>query len=159
MSQVYTWAVGSYFQKYDANEVKKELDIIEKNDELTAEKVVNYARNKDTYINQMLEWNDSIAGEKYRQQQASSIIGGIRVKFIKDDNDEKDEKEEIEARVFVTTETEKRKSKFKNIFSLTEELDQYALELKSAYKELNSIKRKYKGIVEIQELLKDIPQD
>lgn len=156
MSQVYTWAVGSYFQKYDANEVKKELDIIEKNDELTAEKVVNYARNKDTYINQMLEWNDSIAGEKYRQQQASNIIGGIRVKIIEDDNDEK---EAIEARVFVTTETENRRSKFKNIFSLTEGLDQYALELKSAYKELNSIKRKYKGIVEIQELLKDIPQD
>lgn len=41
---------------------------------LTAESVVAFAKNADTALHQKFEWNDKIAGHKYRLEQAARII-------------------------------------------------------------------------------------
>lgn len=141
----YSWNVTGFY-KQDANEVGRELEKIEV---LIPENVVNVARDENNILHEMFEWDDSIAGEKYRKQQASKIIANISVKVIAEDKPNK------LVRAFVTT---KKNSGFKPIEKVVKDVDQYALLLDKAYRELNYIKIKYENLKEIQELLENIPQ-
>lgn len=142
----YSWNVTGFYSKFDANEVGKELEKIEN---LTPENVIDVARDENNIMHDMFEWDDSIAGEKYRKQQASHIISNIHVKIIAED------KPNRLVRAFVTT---KKNSGFKPIEKIVKDVDQYALLLDKAYRELNYIKVKYDNLKEIQELLEDIPE-
>jgi len=142
----YSWNVTGFYNKFDANEVGKELEKIK---DLTPENVVDVARDENNVMHDMFEWDDSIAGEKYRKQQASHIISNIHVKIIAEDKPNK------LVRAFVTT---KKNSGFKPIEKIVKDVDQYALLLDKAYRELNYIKIKYENLKEIQELLENIPQ-
>lgn len=142
----YSWNITGFYNKFDANEVGKELEKIEN---LTPENVVEAAKNENNVMHDMFEWDDSIAGEKYRKQQASKILATIQVKIIAEDKPNK------LVRAFVTT---KRNSNFKPIEKVVKSVDQYALLLDKAYRELNYIKIKYENLKEIQELLENIPQ-
>lgn len=141
----YSWNITGFY-KQDANEVGKELEKIEN---LTPENVVEVARDKKNVMHDMFEWDDSIAGEKYRKTQASKILAAIQVKIIVDNEPNK------QVRAFVTT---KKNSNFKPIEKVVKDVDQYALLLDKAYRELNYIKIKYENLKEIQELLENIPQ-
>ena len=141
----YSWNVTGFY-KQDANEVGRELEKIEV---LIPENVVNVARDENNILHDMFEWDDSIAGEKYRKQQASKIIANISVKVIAEDKPNK------LVRAFVTT---KKNSGFKPIEKVVKDVDQYALLLDKAYRELNYIKIKYENLKEIQELLENIPR-
>lgn len=142
----YSWNITGFYNKFDANEVGRELEKIEN---LTPENVVDVARNENNVMHDMFEWDDSIAGEKYRKTQASRILAAIQVKIIVDNEPNK------QVRAFVTT---KRDSNFKPIEKVVKNVDQYALLLDKAYRELNYIKIKYENLKEIQELLENIPQ-
>lgn len=142
----YSWNIEGFY-KQDANEVGKELEKI--GDELTPEKVVEVAKDENNILHEMFEWDDTIAGEKYRKMQAGNIIRAIRVDIV-EDAEEKNKK----VRAFVTT---KRNSTYKPIEKVVKDIDQYALLLDKAYRELNYIKLKYENLKEIQELLADIP--
>ena len=142
----YSWNITGFYNKFDANEVGRELEKIEN---LTPENVVDVARNENNVMHDMFEWDDSIAGEKYRKTQASRILAAIQVKIIVDNEPNK------QVRAFVTT---KRDSNFKPIEKVVKNVDQYALLLDKAYRELNYIKIKYDNLKEIQELLENIPQ-
>ena len=141
----YSWNVTGFY-KQDANEVGKKKKKIEV---LIPENVVNVARDENNILHDMFEWDDSIAGEKYRKQQASKIIANISVKVIAEDKPNK------LVRAFVTT---KKNSGFKPIEKVVKDVDQYALLLDKAYRELNYIKIKYENLKEIQELLENIPK-
>ena len=143
----YSWRVGGWNYKQDPNEVGKELEKLGEN--LTAEGVVNLARNEDSILHEMFEWDDSVAAEKYRNQQARQIITSIQVNVIADEERPK------QVRAFVTT---KKDTFYEPIEKVVKDTDKYALLLERAYKELNAIKLKYSTLIEIQELLKDIPE-
>lgn len=142
----YSWNITGFYNKFDANEVGRELEKIK---DLTPENVVDVARDEKNVMHDMFEWDDSIAGEKYRKTQASRILSAIQVKIIVDNEPNK------QVRAFVTT---KRNSNFKPIEKVVKNVDQYALLLDKAYRELNYIKIKYENLKEIQELLENIPQ-
>lgn len=141
----YSWKVWNYSQ--DANEVGKELEKL--GDNVTAEGVVNLARDEKSVLHEMFEWNDGIAAEKYRNQQARNIITNIQVNIITD------EERPRQVRAFVTT---KKNTVYEPIEKVVKDTDRYAILLERAYNELNGIKQKYTELQEIQELLKDIPQ-
>lgn len=142
----YSWHIG-YSYTQDPNEVGKELEKLGEN--LTPENVVELARNEDSVLHNMFEWDDSIAAEKYRKAQATRIIVNLQVNVIADDEKPR------QVRAFVTTE---KNTKFEPIEKIISDTDKYALLLEKAYKELSSIKHKYETLTEIQELLKDIPE-
>jgi hypothetical protein len=48
--------------------------IFEVNRELTPKIVVNAARKKDSPLHDRFEWNNAVAGEKYREVQAAELI-------------------------------------------------------------------------------------
>lgn len=151
MYKEYSWKTTG-FGKGDANKIGAELEIIEQNDELTPENVVEYARtHTSSELYSSLEWDDSIAGEKYRRHQASCIITGIRVEIIQDE--EKKTKKPI--RAFVQT---AKLQRYEPIEVVIQDTDKYQLLLEKAYKELNGVKNRYTELSEIQELLRDIPE-
>lgn len=134
----------------DANDVGAELEDIQEKQELTPENVVEYAKNTNTTLNRLFEWNDEIAGKKWRIQQARKILNNITVEIVGKDEQKKP------IRAFVKTTT--KKEEYRNIESVVSDAEQYSLLLNMAYKELNVTKNKYQTLQEIQELLKDIPE-
>jgi hypothetical protein len=149
----YSWKID-FFQT-DANKVGKELEKIEQNGDLNTEAIVEYARNPKTTLNKMFEWDNTIAGEKYRIIQASRIITNIQVDYIGKDEDGDEKPKQV--RAFVKT-TKKTKESYQNIEAVVSDAGKYAMLLEKAYKELNGTKNRYKELEEIQELLKDIPE-
>jgi len=142
----YSWRIGWKYSQ-DANEVGKELEKL--GDNITAEGVVNLARDNNSVLHDMFEWDDTAAAEKYRNQQARCIITSIQVSIVADEDKPR------QIRAFVTT---KKNTVYEPIEKVVKDTDRYAILLDRAYMELNSIKCKYAELKEIQELLKDIPQ-
>ena len=58
--------------------IKEILEVKEKKG-LTAEEVINKAQNKKSSLHDLFEWDDSIAGEKYRLQQARVLINEVKI--------------------------------------------------------------------------------
>jgi hypothetical protein len=59
--------------------VIKEIVTIQKSQGLTPTNLVERAKNKQSSLHNLFEWNDTIAGEKYRLHQAVNIINYIEV--------------------------------------------------------------------------------
>ena len=150
MYKEYSWNVGYNFG--NAQKIGKELEIIEKDTELTAQNVVDYARNhKDSELYNSLEWDDKKAGELWRRKVASNIISAIRVQII-----EEDEPKNVKPiRAYVQT---IEKKVYEPIEVVVQDVSKYQILLEKAYKELNRTKAKYSDLKEIQELLADIPE-
>lgn len=58
------------------------------NGALTPSLVVDAARDPESPLHDRFEWDDSIAGERYREQQARQLIRTVRVVEPKGDKDE-----------------------------------------------------------------------
>lgn len=68
--------------------LRKELQAIyDSCGKLTPSLVVDEARVKDHPLHSRFEWNNSIAGEKYRQVQAQDLIQSVKIKYQKPSGD------------------------------------------------------------------------
>lgn len=65
---------------------------------LTAERVVDLARPADHPLHVRFEWDDSIAAEMYRREQARELIRSVKIKYAEDA-----EGRDKEVRAFVST--------------------------------------------------------
>lgn len=107
MAIVGEWIPQSGFKsKADANKVAQEVESIgynNNNDEFNTQEMVDFARNNPTSeLHKLFEWNDTIAAEAYRNQQAKDILRYLKITIIK--NEEKEpEKEPTLLRYFVNT--------------------------------------------------------
>ena len=145
----YTWNCVCF--KQDANIVGKELEKINPIGELTNKEVLEYAENhRDTELAKCFEWDDSVAGRKYRLEQATNILCSISI-VINDD------KEPIEkTRVYISSrKPDAEKRTFKKLVDVLEDDEEYNLLLDKAKRDLNSCQDKYRSIVKLQDL-KDI---
>lgn len=70
----------------DAQKVAEEIFSI--SDEPTKEQVVEKARDESTELHSMFEWDDAIAGEKWRGEQARKILHNLKVTFVKSEEDD-----------------------------------------------------------------------
>ena len=77
--------VQGIYKGKDAQKVADEIYSI--GDEPTKEQVVEKARDETTELHSMFEWDDAIAGEKWRGEQARKIMGALKVTFVKSDDD------------------------------------------------------------------------
>ena len=67
----YSWSYGGF--GVDANTVGKTLEQIEADTgSVTKEKLLDASRAEDSPTHALFEWNNEIAGEKYRLEQARS---------------------------------------------------------------------------------------
>jgi hypothetical protein len=79
----YAWKLAGLAKNVDINDAVQELERIEGlYGSLTPENVLNASRPKNALFHSLFEWNDSIAAEHYRLQQARTILNNIEVKII-----------------------------------------------------------------------------
>lgn len=133
----------------DPQLVGEELEKLEFAGELTADEVLEFARkNPESETYKCFEWDDSVAGEKYRRFQASHIMSSIAIKI-------KEEPVETQ-RVYVSIKTSTDdKRTFKNLKEVLKNDDEYQQVVSKAKDDFVRCKEKYETLVN-KEDLKDI---
>lgn len=76
----HVWAEGSRMTG-DAELAAKVCDELEEKGTFSAETLVDVSRDENAPLHDMFEWNDTIAAEKYRIEQAKKIIRSIVVVY------------------------------------------------------------------------------
>lgn len=138
----YCWKSVS-FANADADKVGEELERIESKGDLTREAVLEYAKNKKSELNKCFEWDDSIAGEKYRLQQASYVLASISIIV--------NEEPRKATRMYVNVKKEDKKI-YKNIVSVLENDEEYQQLLDKAEREFISYKESYEELIKLKDL-------
>ena len=135
------WKNGYGFFKADAQLVAEE--ILEIGDDVHAEDILDKARNEDTELHKCFEWDDGIAAEKYRLQQARDIV---KLLVIREESEPVDRPE---IRLFYKTDQQEG---YKPTKIIVKKEDEYRLLLERAYGELRAFKAKYSMLTELQEI-------
>ena len=133
----------------DAQLVGEELEKLELAGEITSEIVLDFARkNPESETYKCFEWDDSIAGEKFRRYQATHIMSSIAIKI-------KEEPVETQ-RVYVSVRTSSDKvRKFKNIKEVLKNDEEYRQLVNKAKDDFINCKEKYERLLEKDDL-KDV---
>lgn len=131
-----TWRIQGYY-KADAQKVAEEIGF----GEFTPMEVLEKAKDETTELHKCFEWNDSIAAEKYRLEQAKDIIRMLVY--------EKETKEQAVVRYYAKTET-------KHVYQPTKQFlvqeDEYQGLLRRALAELEAFKNKYHTLTELENI-------
>lgn len=141
---VVKWAINGFY-KQDPNDVRKEIESL--GDESTPHDIVEKARNEESVMHDMFEWDDSVAGELYRETQARQII---RMLVIVDE----EKKEKPPVRLFVSTGN--RDQTYTPIKLIVRNEESYNALLMRAFAELAAFRKKYKTLSELSEIMQMI---
>lgn len=143
----YSWKSTGF--SANAQKVGEELEQIEKQDAVSSKNVLTYARkNKDSELYKCFEWDNKIAGEKYRLFQASNIISSISIVI----NEKPKEKQKVYYKI--RTE-EKEVGSFKNIKDILKNDVEYIAICNKAEDDLKKCTEKYHKLINRDDL-KDI---
>ena len=134
------WKVKGLY-KADAQKVADEIG----SGQITPQEVLEKARDVNSELHKCFEWDDSIAAEKYRLQQARSII--INLVYVPK------KEEEQTVRCFSLTSTARTYQPTQQF--LVQE-DEYQTLLKRALAELEAFKRKYHTLTELESVFEAI---
>lgn len=141
----YQWKTG--FFKADPNVAAGVMAKLSAENNLTASSLVDVSRPEDAPLHDDFEWNDDVAAELYRQDQARSMIRSIVV--VSEDSPKQ---ETTRAYVIVQPETHN----YEPIQMVVKDEDKLQLLYKQAKRELDSFKTKYAGIKAFADLFKAI---
>ena len=141
----YQWKTG--FFKADPNVAAGVMAKLSAENNLTASSLVDVSRPEDAPLHDDFEWNDDVAAELYRQDQARSMIRSIVV--VSEDSPKQ---ETTRAYVIVQPETHN----YEPIQMVVKDEDKLQLLYKQAKRELDSFKAKYAGIKAFADLFKVI---
>jgi hypothetical protein len=133
---------------------------------LTPKSLVDYSRSEDAPTHNEFEWNDGVAGERYREWQARKLIAHLII--VKSDTaNEREIKlvQQYSDRGFVSVrgdkeaeepEEQKENRQYVGLFSaLDHEIWRQSL-LKDARKDMTIFKAKYQRLEELATIIKDI---
>lgn len=130
----------------NANKVGKEIETINKSGELNRENILEYAKNnKESEIYKCFEWDDKIAGEKYRLNQATMILNSISIVIKK-------EQPPKPIRAFVNVRNSDDNKIYKSIIEVLENDEEYEQLLRKAEREFKNYKEKYSEIIRLKDL-------
>jgi len=114
---------------------------------LKSEDVVEEARPEAAPLHPVFEWDDSVAGEKFRRVQASTLIRSIQVERGND------AKETVYAYV---PSISKEPGEYDRTDSLSKHVDRFTLALTEALKDLHSAQER---VAELKRAAGDQPED
>lgn len=143
-----TWRNPSYYKGISATKVNDELKTLET---VTPASIVEKARDENTELHQVFEWDDTIAAQKHREQQARVMLSNLVVV-----RKEADKKKATPVRLFVNV--TKRTNTYTPIQVVVADPDKYERMLRRAKLELAAFTRKYEMLVELSELLEIIKE-
>ncbi len=136
------WKFMNY--RADPNKAYEEISSLK---EITPQNVVDLARNENSVIHNDFEWNDTVAGEKYRLIQARKMI--INFSIVTEDK----ESEPIRALQISTTVNE-----YKPVEIILRNEDEYQSLLKRAKGELEAFRRRYQTLTELEPIFEAMKQ-
>ena len=126
--------------KADAQTVANELESIK----CTPENIVEYAKDETTELHKCFEWDNSIAGHKYRCIQAQRVVRSLVI--TREDTGEK-------TPIRLLHSEGNRTGEYKPIYMIVRDKDEYQSLLERAMDELRAFKRKYSCLSELEEIL------
>lgn len=136
------WREGyGFYKDVDPNKVAQEIRGI--GEEATSQQIVDRARDENSELHKCFEWDDSIAAEQYRIQQARYVVHHLVIK------EEVVPKDRPEVRYFVKP---KQSEGYKQTQFVMKIDTEYEALLKQAWAELQAFKRKYSMLKELQEI-------
>ena len=109
---------------------------------LTPRELVEASKPKDAPLHACFEWNNKVAAERYREQQASYIIRSVEV--VREDMGEP-----VRAFVSLTMDDERE---YRSIEATLRTSDSREALLDSAKRELAAFERKYRILVELADV-------
>lgn len=137
---VYKWKMPGLYP-VEAKDAYSEIERIRMTTgSANAENIVDESRPDEAVLHCCFEWNDSVAAEKYRLQQANGIVRSIIVRRVPVGGGEK--KEAIEVRAFVHTE----KENYQPLKIVLADKDLKRDMMRTALRELTSFEEKYRKL-------------
>lgn len=133
---VYEWKAGSRV-KADAQIAGEMCQMLEYEGRLSAKNLLDLNRPEDAPLHGEFEWNDTIAAESWREQQARHIINSL---VICPENSEP-------VRSFFHIEN--AGNTYQSIHTILHSKDSTELLFDSALKELQAVQRKYSAIQQL----------
>lgn len=148
---IYKWRTFDYpVSAQKAGEHIEELD--RQYGEVTPKILVDDARPEEALMHPLYEWDDSVAAEKYRCSQARKIMSELITVQVS--------KEELELeepiRAFVSVKPRNESASFRPIVAALSEEETRNQVIANARLELDAYERKYRGIVDIIPILKEM---
>ena len=129
------------FHKADAQKCYEEMGSAD----ITPEKVLEIAKDENSELHKCFEWDDSVAAEKYRLNQARMIIVNLVI--------EQKDKEAEPIRVFQIS---SEKQTYQPIQLFVENDNEYQTLLKRAKSELVAVRNRYSQIAELETVFEAI---
>lgn len=146
---VYKWR---FTMPVSAEVAGKELERLEgEHGKVTPSLVLEESRKKTAPLHECFEWNDSIAAEKYRLNQAGLIINNLVVVL-----DEYEQHEPVRAFVNITRSAPAKTGEFINVVSAIQQKEARDIVMENALKELQEFKKKYKQLSELSNIFAEI---
>lgn len=140
MADLVKWSVNGIFNA-DANKCYSEILELEK---ITPAEVLERARDEKSELHKCFEWDNNVAAEKYRTFQAGQVI---RMLYIVPKNEETPQ-----VRVLSRT----SHTVYQPTRSFLTNENEYENLLKRALSELESFKRKYETLSELEQVFEQI---
>lgn len=131
--------------KASAQTVGEVCAALEKDDNLTPIALVDASRAEDAPLHDLFEWDDAIAGEKYRVHQASYIIRSVEVCY--------EEKPPVRAYFPMKMQEENGVSSYKSVGEIIQHKSLRDILLGTVRDEMTAFIRKYKNIEELANVI------
>ena len=122
-------------------------DLSEKENGVTAERVLDVSRPKDALLHEVFEWDDSIAAEAYRLDQSRQFIGNIVVVKVKEEDTKP-----VRAFVNVSNIEHAERGVYKPIINALSDSQEREIVFANAVRELNIFREKYSRLTELQKV-------
>ena len=113
---------------------------LEKKGKLTGEQLVEVSRPEDAPLHKEFDWDDAVAGEKWRVHQARMIINSLVV-IAPETN--------TEVRKFYNIQMSKDDRKYESIEAVMQKVEKRDILLRSAMRELSALRKKYAALSEL----------
>ena len=143
---VYQWKTGSR-HIVSAAVAAEVMDMLAEENRLNTKELVDVSRPDDAPLHCEFEWDDSIAAEKYREEQAGALIRHLTVR-IEANN------QEFPTRQYFMV--QKEVNTYEPITVILKDEDKSAMLLDQAKSELQAFKAKYAGLKELAEVIRAI---
>jgi len=140
------WERGfeSFYKGIDANEVAQE--IISIGDDATPRQIVDKARDKKTQLHKCFTWDNKVAAEQWRKQEARLLVGHLMI--VRQEQEQNTDVPEV--RFFHKTSAQEG---YKPCFIVFTEENEYDAMLARALADLKAFQIKYKILSDREELL------
>lgn len=143
---VYKWKTGS-FHKVSADVAGAEMERLKEEGRMTASDLVEDSRPDEAPLHDEFEWDDSIAAEKFREDQARAMIRHLTVKIEANDT-------EYEVRQYFIVESASKT--YEPIQLILQDEDKTAALLEQAKREMIAFKTKYACLKELTAVINAI---